>query len=209
MELLQTLTIPNYPLRYKASNSRRAKYWKAHHKNRPKKYQHLTEKDEDGYLLDENGDKVIKNPQSAGKPRYISLSGNNFTTGMHPAVRSKAVHFLRDFYMPFVTSQLKPFKKLPLIVEWDFYSPVDTEFDMSNFWFYYKYLEDCFTETKHKGKDLDPILPDDNRRYVTKPAAPLLHPVESIEDRKFVFKFYHDERKLIKNHPLWNNNSKN
>lgn len=203
MELLQTLTIPNYPLRFKISNSQRAKYWKKHHKNRPKKYEHYDKADKSGYLLDNKGNKVIKNPNSAGTPKYVSLSGNNFTTGLHPAVRSKMVHFLKDFYMPFVRSQLEPFQKFPLIIEWDFYSPVDTEFDMSNFWFYWKYLEDCLFMDEYKGRKIIPLMPDDNRRYVTKPAAPRLCPVDTIEERKFEFMFYYDNRKRIQNHELW------
>lgn len=202
MKLLQTVTIPNFPLRFKVSNKRKPKYWKATHKNRPKKYAHLNKTDKKGYLLDENGDRVLKNPNSVGKPRYISLSGNNFTTGLHPAVRSNLVHRLKDFYMPFV-QQMDPFNEFPLIVEWDFYSPVDSEFDMSNFWFYWKYFEDCLFMTKYKGQDITPVIPDDDRKYVTKPGAPLLCPVDSIEERKFVFKFYYDNRNLIQDHPLW------
>lgn len=202
MKLLQTVTIPNFPLRFKISNKQRPKYWKAHHKNRPKKYQHFNKKDKKGYLLDNEGNRVIKNPNAAGTPKYVSLSGNNFTTGLHPAVRSKMVHFLKDFYMPFVR-QMKPITTFPIIMEWDFYSPVDTEFDMSNFWFYWKYFEDCLFMTDYKGHDITPVIPDDDRKYVTKPAAPLLYPVNSIEERKFVFRFYHDNRKEIQNHPLW------
>lgn len=208
MDLLQTLEIPNFPLRYKASNKRKKKYWKASHSNRPKKYKHLTETDKKGYLLDEDGNRVVKNPVAAGTPRYISLSGNNFTTGLHHSVRSKIVHFLKDFYMPFVQT-MKPFDKFPIQVEWEFHSPVEVEFDMSNFWFYYKYFEDCLFEEKYKGRDITPIMPDDNRKYVTKPGAPELWPVDDIEDRKFVFRFYHDQRNIIKDHDLWQPKNKN
>lgn len=206
MKKLQELVIPNFPLRFKVSNKRRKKYWKASHKNRPQKYAHLTKTDKKGYLLDEKGNKVVKNPQAAGTPRYLSLSGNNFASGLHPSVRSKIVHFLKDFYMPYVRL-MEPFEDYPIQVEWDFYSPVEVEFDMSNFWFYYKYFEDCLTETEYRGKNITPILPDDNRRYVTKPGAPELYPVDDIEDRKFVFRFYHDERKIIQDHDLWKKKS--
>lgn len=203
MKLLQTITIPQYPLRYKSSNKQKKKYWKKKHKNRPKKYAHLTKTDKKGYLLDEDGNRVVKNPQAAGTSKYISLSGNGFTTGMHPIVRTKVVHFLKDFFMPFVEAQLEPFEQFPLQVEWEFHSPVDVEYDMSNFWFYYKYFEDCLFMDEHKGRDLTPIIPDDNRKFVTKPGAPELYPVDHINERKFVFKFYHDDRDLIQQHPLW------
>lgn len=204
MELLQTITIPQYPLRFKTSNKRKKKYWKKHHKNRPKKYAHLTKADKKGYLLDEEGNRVVKNPQAAGTPNYISLSGNAFTTGMHPAVRSKAVHFLKEFYMPFVQAQMKPFERFPLQVEWEFHSPVDVPYDMSNFWFYYKYFEDCLFMDEFNNKKIEPLIPDDNRKFVTKPGAPELFPVDTMEDRKFVFRFYHDERDIIQSHDLWN-----
>jgi len=202
MELLQTLEIPNFPLRFKVSNKQKAKYWKRHHKNRPKKYENYQNTDKEGYLLDQEGNRLLKNPDAMGTPKYVSLSGNNFTTGLHPSVRSGLVHNLKDFYMPYVRL-MKPFQKFPLIVEWDFYAPVDRGFDMSNFWFYYKYLEDCLFMTEYRKRPVQPILPDDDRAYVVKPGAPLLWPVDTLEQRKFVFKFYHDNRPLIQNHPLW------
>lgn len=203
MELLQTLVIPNFPLRFKVSNKQKPKYWKPFHKNRPKKYEDYLETDKEGYLIDNQGKRLPKNPNAMGTPRYVSLNGNNFTTGLHPSVRGQLVHFLKDFYMPYVR-QMKPITKLPIRAGWDFFAPVDREFDMSNLWFYYKYMEDCLFMTSYKGRKMDPIIPDDDRRYVTQPGAPLLWPVDSLEERKFVFYFYHDNRPEIQKHVLWN-----
>lgn len=206
MEPVQTITIPHFPLRYKVANKAKPVYWKKKHKNIPKKHQHLTKTDRKGFLLDEKGRRVIKNTQSVGKPKYVSIGGNTITSGVHPAVRSKMVKFLKNFYMPHVRSQLRPFspEEYPLRVGWDFYSPVDIHFDMSNFWVYYKYFEDCLHMTEWAYREVEPIIPDDDRRYVTQPGAPLLWPVESRSERKFVFKFYTDNRQIVKEHPLWN-----
>jgi hypothetical protein len=206
MNVVQVLEIPRFPLSFKSSSTRKPVYWKITHKNLPKKYRHITRVNKHGHILDENKNPILKNPGTAGKPKYISYTGNVFTSGLHHSIRSKMVHHLKDFYMPYVVN-LKPFTKFPIIVEWQFHTTVDSPgFDMSNFWCYYKYFEDCLHMRgmdKWLKKGIKPVLPDDNIRYVTGPARPLLYPVEKETDRKFVFVFYHDNRKLIQQHPLW------
>lgn len=164
-----------------------------------------------GYLRDKKtGDRIIANPRSAGTPNYEPLSGNKLSSGYgNPIVRAKLVGALKDFYRPFVQDQLVPFNDtdFPLTVEWECYTQVNRShrFDLSNFWFYYKYFEDCLTEEEdNNGNAVTQMIPDDNIRYITKPASPLLIPVDEWEDRKFIFKFYKDKRQVISKNEFWN-----
>lgn len=200
------ITIPEYPTKIKMSDKTRAVYYKLNKtrwkpRSLPKTYKaklkdEVWRKDKDGYLLDEDGKRVLANPQKAGKPNYEHLSGNRFTTGFgHYAVRAKIVNGLKDYYKQHI--DIEPITEFPVICEWEFHSKVrgQANFDMSNFWFYYKYFEDCLVDLG--------IIPDDNIQFVTKPGSPLYIPVEKWEQRKFVFKFYLDDRQILKEKDTW------
>lgn len=206
-EPVAVITIPEYPTKIKISDKSRATYYKKLRtrwtpRKLPKSYKlklerNIWSKDEKGFLLNEHKEKVIANPKTAGKPGYEYLSGNRFTTGFgHYAIRSKIVNGLKSYYKEYIN--LEPITIFPLICEWDFYLKItkSANFDMSNFWFYYKYFEDSLVD---KG-----IIPDDSVKYITKPGAPLLIPVDKWEDRKFVFKFYYDDRPILKENSTWN-----
>lgn len=222
LEHLQTLEIPQYLTKVKTSDSQRRKYYrKRKAKAGPRKGQliwkprKLTEKrkqklkegtwnvDSDGYLRNEDGDRIVANPRSAGTPNYEPVSGNRFSSGMHHRTRMTLIEGIKDFYRPFV-QQMEPFTDFPIMVVWEFHTKIkEPNFDMSNFWFYYKYFEDTMVDEE--------IIPDDNVKYVTLPGAPLLvthdqegNPLEW-EDRKFIFHFFHDQRESIQNDDLWNN----
>lgn len=164
-----------------------------------------------GYLEDEDGDRVVANPRAAGTPNYEKLSGNRFSSGFgNHHLRRTLTHGLKDFYRPIVRNQLEPFDQedLPVWVRWECHTVINRNvFDLDNFWFYYKYLQDVLIEDEHPdtGKDLSPIIPDDNFQYVTAPARPILYPIDEWEDRKFVFQFYRDTRTIIEQHSTWTN----
>lgn len=205
-ELIAEIEIPEYPTKIKMSEKTRPVYYKLNKtrwnpRKLPKTYRAKLEKgiwskDDDGYLRDEDGEKILANPQKAGKPNYEYLSGNRFTSGFgHYMVRKKIVDGLKEYYKQFI--DIEPIEQFPLICEWDFYSKVKgaANFDMSNFWFYYKYFEDCLVD--------EGIIPDDNIQYVTKPGAPLFIPVDDWDDRKFVFRFYLDDRGILNEKETW------
>ena len=159
------------------------------------------------YLRDvETQQRIVANPGKAGEPRYRKLSGNDFASGYgSPHIRAKLVRKLKDFYRPYVR-EMNPITEFPIWVDWHIYTTIpDRLFDLSNFWFYYKYFEDClFEDEDQDGNDIEPIIPDDNVKYVTKPGtAPILHPIQNWENRKFIFKFYHDDRAILRNHELY------
>jgi hypothetical protein len=198
--LIAELVIPKYITKIELSKSRRKKYYKKGD-DLPKKYQKTGFTFKGGFLVDPEGNRVIKNPRSAGTPKYEVLSGNKITSGYAtPHIRAKIAAALKDFYRPHVRT-LKPFSSLPLRVEWEFWTTVDpANFDMSNFWFYYKYFEDSLVR--------EGIIPDDSIQFVTSPGAPMLVPVDNFEDRKFVFRFYQDDRTAIREHVLWKDHFK-
>lgn len=161
------------------------------------------------YLADANGERLVANSQQAGTPNYEKLSGNRFASGFGSHhIRNTLVHGLKDFYRPFVHQQLKPIKddQFPLWIDWHLYTTIPKRmFDLTNFWFYYKYFEDCLFETEDpNGNKLQPIIPDDNIEFITKPGvAPILHPIADWEHRKFVFKIYKDNRSCLQSHKLY------
>ena len=199
-ELLQTITVPRYITRIKVADKRRAKYYKAGNKI-PKKYSNKDYKFVKGFLVDLNGDRVIANPRSVGKPRYEAISGNKLTSGYSsPFIRNKITISLHNFYRPFVRS-MRVITKYPIRMEWDFYTTINqTNFDLSNFWFYLKYFEDTLVE--------EGIIPDDNVEFITHSASPKLIPVERFGQRKFVSRFYHDDREDFHRLAPWNLNQK-
>ncbi len=212
--LLRTIEIPKFIINVQLSKKRRTVYYKAKD-NLPKKYKKC--KIKKGYYVDENGERLIKNPRVAGKPKVLKLAGNDFYTGyQHPSVRAKVVRELKAFYRPFIQENIRQFgaiETFPLNVEWDVYTDVSNpNWDASNLGFYYKYFEDCLFESKnydgspilYKREPVKQLIPDDNIVFITFPPGPKIIPVDNWEDRKFVFRFYYDDREELKRTP-WTN----
>lgn len=204
---IQTLTIPKYVTQIKTSNKRRPKYYQFDKKKfiwKPKDLpSHIRKKLDksiykvsgEGFLLDESGNKVVANPKTAGTEKYEQLSGNKFFSGYGSYhIRRKLTGELKKFYKPFV-KKLEPITVFPLRIEWDFYTIMNkADWDMDNMSFYWKYLQDTLVD---QG-----IIPEDNIRYITFPPSGKFIPVDDWEERKFVIRFYHDDRdEIIK---LWN-----
>lgn len=198
-----TILIPRFPKSMIVSKNVKAKYYTKEDRA-PTKYQsnlHYRE----GYLIDpDTGDRVLMNPGAVGKPKKESLSGNISGYG-NKWKRGKAIEFLKGFYMLFLYD-VPTITTFPVRIFWDLYTTVDKpDFDLSNYWFYYKYFEDCLRDIRKKEgePDKEPILPDDSVRYITQSGSPLLHPVKNDNERGFIFKIYADNRTIIQNHRLW------
>lgn len=204
-ELLAEITIPRYLTRIEVSKKRRPKYYKKGSKI-PPTYLKRYSFNRKGYLVDSKGNKIIKNKRSVGKPKYETLSGNRLLSGYGSHhIRANIVTGLKNFYRPFVQKYIKehgPIIKFPLRVEWEVHTTVEEEpnWDASNLFFYYKYFEDCLFENK-KNAQLLSLIPDDNVKYITKSPGATIIPIERWEDRKFVFKFYHDDRPELGREP--------
>lgn len=229
MDILCQIVIPKFITKVKISNKRRAKYYnrykgKGVSKKVPKK---LTTSNyaynKHGWLVDKSTKKrVIANPNVAGKPKYEVLSGNKIISGYgSPHIRKTIVTSLRDFYRPFIITYLDrygslPSEAYPLKIEWDVHTSTEkTNWDASNLSFYYKYFEDALCEgfeykdgayVPSDSENAISIVPDDNIEFITHPPGPRIIPVDKWEDRKFVFRLYHDNRNL--NYPPWNKKPK-
>lgn len=167
---IATLVTPRYITRVIQSNARRAKYYKEGDKI-PKRLQKIQCYWKKGYLYGPDGRRVVANPRVAGKPKYLSISGNKFSTGYEsPLIRNKIVRGLKDYYRPFVRKMKPiPLEFFPIRVEWDIYTVVSpANFDLDNLWVYYKYMEDCLHERENPvtKERYHPIIPDDTIRWI-------------------------------------------
>ena len=180
------------------SKARRTVYYRRG-MNIPKKYADFSF-DAKGFLIDpKTGERVVKNKRSAGTPRYLKLAGNWFVSNQSEHVRRKAVHELKKYYAKELSSfGIPPFKAddYPLRVTWEVHCPIGkADWDLDNLWFYWKY----FCDTLRKLG----VIEDDTIRYVTSPPAPVFIPVETEEERKFVFQFFFDDRDEIHTNEFW------
>lgn len=194
---LLTIEIPKYVLRVKLSKARRKMYYTRGMKI-PKKYINCGF-NRKGFLVDKNGNPIVKNSRSAGKPRYLKLSGNWIISNQSTHVRRKAISELKAFYVRKLGEMdLGPLPEdaYPLRIEWDIYAPIGkADWDVDNLYFYWKYFCDALRN--------ESILAEDNVRFITLPPAPCFIPVESDDERKFVFRFYTDDRECIQNHAFY------
>ena len=196
--LLAEIVIPQFITHIQISKKRRKRYYRRGMKI-PPTYKKKYKFNKNGYLVNDNGQKIVANPRSAGKPNLMPLSGNRLIIASNP-VRINMTRHLKKFFKPFVADYVNKhgmIEQYPLKVTWDVYTTVNPKlpnWDISNMFFYYKYFEDClFDEPK--------LIHDDNIRYITWSGGIKLHPIDRWEDRKFVFKFYHDRRKELQRPP--------
>jgi hypothetical protein len=196
-KLLGEIVIPKFITKILLSAKRRPKYYTKKDKI-PKKYQDCIFKK--GYLVNVNGAKIVKNIRSVGTPKYEQLSGNSLLSGYaSPYTRAKIARELKAFYKPFVKEFVKKngaFTEFPIRVTWDVYTDISsTNWDASNLFFYYKYFEDTLFLEDTK------VIPDDCIKYITFSPGAKIIPVDNWEKRKFVFKFYYDDRTELKREP--------
>lgn len=193
-----SIEIPEYLTRVKLSEKRRKIYFKRG-KKIPKKYLHFPF-DQKGFLVyPDSGERVVKNALTAGTPRWLTLSGNWFYASPQKHTRALAIKEVKRFFRRALSKmEIAPLSDdaYPLRVEWEFHAPVGVgNWDLDNLWFYQK----CFLDTLVKMG----VLRDDTIEYITAPGRPEFYPVEKEEDRKFVFRFYKDDRACITNHEFW------
>ena len=186
------LVINEYPINAIVSKSKNPKYYS----NKPGRgRKHMLPKklekegytiDLDGFYLNLNGERVISNTRTVGKPGTIPINAQIFYVGK-PFQRMAVKNFLKALLTPLVVSMEKI--DYPLIIKSEVYAPYEHKLpDMNNIGYAWeKILTDVMVENN--------ILVDDDPLYVTHPgSAPLYTPIDNFKDRKLVFKFYHDKR---------------
>ncbi len=193
-----SVEIHQYLTHVKMAEKVRPKYlkWLGHRNKRVAKKNLPLIRGPKGLALNKNGEKILTNPQTANKPRFKKLSGNNFFSGYgHPLIRAKLAGTVKD---DFIKSIKKAgFKKIPasmypLRIEWDVYCPEGKKpyWDLDNLWFYKKFFLDALRAC---GR-----LEEDDFKHITDLSGPRWFPVETLEERKFVFRFMKDDRKEVR-----------
>lgn len=185
------------------------------------------------YLTDAWGTRIISNPNAAGTPKGEVISGNSLhSLRMLDSTRSKIIKAIKQQMIPEI-EKLEPITKFPIrilcelhdtVVDWMYIDnktlqPKEINWDIDNrFLFYGKVFPDVLQgtpmiqedrETKIKKRVFTSkrIIPDDGRKYITQPPTPLFVPIKDTKDRKLVFKIYHDDRDIIKEHEHYGGNS--
>jgi len=202
---IKEITIPHYVHQVQISNKRLTKYY---HQNSgrgkvkkaiediPKKYG-ANCYDLEGYAVDKDFRRIIANPLSAGKARFVPINGQIFYSQKGGQfTRAKIVQELHSFYKDHLEN-FTPFtdKQYPLVIQMNWFCPYGHKtMDSTNMYFaYQKTFEDVLTNLG--------IIEDDEVRYVTG-GFPIYTPIDSFEDRKLVFTFYTDMRAEIQQFKL-------
>jgi hypothetical protein len=134
------------------------------------------------------------NPRVAGKAKHKKLSGNNFFSGYGSHhIRKRLAGALKASFVEVIkASDLKPLKAkdYPTKVTWEIHCPRGlANWDLDNLWFYKKFFIDACREAG--------ILREDTIEFITGFGETLWYPVETDEDRKFVFTFTKDNRRCL------------
>ena len=191
---MQKLSISRYLTHVQMSEHQRAKYLKW--KNRNQKKVGLArlplQKGPGGLALDKDGEKILLNPRTAGKPKFNKLSGNAFFSGYGSiAIRRKMAGELKQFFVDAINaSDLEPITEYPIQIGWEIHCPVGQgNWDLDNLWFYKKFFIDALRDTG--------ILREDTINEITSLVGPKFFPVDDEEKRKMVFTFKPDTRKCL------------
>jgi hypothetical protein len=189
-----TIECPQYPTRIQLTKTRRAKYYTKDSLTKTLQTKLANGQcgyDKQGRVIDTETKKpLVRNKASINKPRYLQLSGNAIISGFStPHLRNLISSFLHSYYTKHIKTVLPlDASKYPIRIEWDIHTTLDpiVEWDLSNLFFYNKYFEDALKENG--------IIIDDNWKYITHSSSPRLIPIQEWDERKFVFRFYTDNR---------------
>lgn len=194
-EIKFQLVLEQYPTSAIVSKSRRPKYYSSKPgRGRVNKLPKKMEKegytiDIEGYYLNLQGERVISNTGTVGKPGTIPINAQVFYVGK-PFQRMAIKNFVQEYLLPYV--QQMEVIDYPVYMESEVHAVYEHRLpDMNNIGYVWdKILTDVMVA--------EGIIFDDSPLYITKPgSAPLYVPIDNPENRKIVFRFYHDKRKEI------------
>ena len=191
-----SITFPKYPEEVKVSDKRRKKYYKKGEKL-PDKYKSIQYGwSSSGFLIDiQTGQRVVKNPRSAGTPSYVSLSANSLWSKMHERVQMEVVSTVKNYMEKHLPNKIKlnPPYKISCTV---YCTPKLGNWDIGNFWIYNKLFEDLLVNKQ--------LIRDDSIMYITQSGGFRFIPIDDYENRKLVFKIEEDYHPAIRNHVMYN-----
>ena len=188
MNKVWKIIIPNYEEKVPISKRRRAKYYKKRDlskNNIAKKYTNGVKNgtysyDKQGYLVDENKNRILANPLSAGTPKFWTINGQRMYDGtLHYTARSKITRWMHEYLKEYVEElpEIKLQKGEFLRVWVDMYKPLGVQnWDCDNQWPWTKWFLDTCVEL---GK-----IPDDSIQIVRSSGQVTYIPSD---ERKLVF----------------------
>lgn len=195
--------IDNYPIEVKVSDKRREKYWK-HGEAVPKKYISITTIDNKGFLLDTNGERLVKNIKTAGTPRMLAINFQKLYVGVHHSVRAKIIEELHTVINAAFAVQLPTTidtKDKKILIHLHFYNTITRHTpDLDNMSsLFVKCGIDCLTtannpnQTKGSGYSHKlGIIPDDTTRFIPYVIVEFTE-IKEDETRKLDFNLYEVE----------------
>lgn len=194
-DLKFSLVLDQYPTSAITSKAKRPKYYSTvAGRGRVKKLPKTLEKkgyniDLEDYYVDLNGERIVANSRTVGKPGSLPINAQIFYVGK-PFQRMAIKNFLTEYLTPFVKDM--PKIDYPLYIESEVHAPYEHRLmDMNNIGYVWDKILTDIMVTEGKLVDDDPL-------YVTRPgSAPMYVPVDKFEDRKIVFNFYQDNRPEI------------
>lgn len=224
-ELIAEVIIPKYIRKVQVSGNRRPSYYKQGEKLPLKyssklaiDYQWIRFKNGKVLLCNANQEPIVKNPTSAGTPKYKIINGQDLhALTLQDYERSKIITVIKLQMIPEV-EKLDIINDYPIIIEAELYDTFedmellstkgkvkDIRYDIDNrFLMYGKTFPDVLSGCLSRDNDTGdmvctskPIIADDNRRYITNSMGCLFYPIENTEERKLVFKIYKDLRPEI------------
>lgn len=157
-----TLIFPEYLTKIQLSKTRRKKYYSIKDKI-PKKFLGLPF-DSKGFLLDANGEKILKNGKSCDKPRFLTINGQAIWNGQISRFsRAKVSNTLHEYFMENIQKQLDKPIIIPQgkYIHWKFaFYKQEFPQDLTNHTFLYKKtFEDVMVKSLK-------YIPDDNAKYI-------------------------------------------
>jgi hypothetical protein len=179
-------------MKVRISNRRRATYYK-HGDKIPLKYRGDNYHFVKGRLTNMDTKKpIIRNANTAGKPRFVPIAGNALYTGLHERIRIAIITGIKSAFVPYLPKHLVgEVLTYPVHVNMAVYRTIgEGDWDIDNFVIlYFKAFHDLL---KDEGK-----IPDDSIRYISGTSS-VFYPVNNESAHKLVFTLTSDVRLEIK-----------
>jgi len=167
---IATIAIDSYIQDIILSKARRATYYKKGDKLIKTLQKRLDNNEicwgDKDFLIDESGNRIIKNTRTAGKPRTHRISGQDVWSGIDHNLRSKIGKELKKYLYDKV-KHLTPIKNYPIGIGLTFYNKIgDYDLDNLEYW-YRKCLHDALCGNVEFLKRLVPLKTNPKKMKAT------------------------------------------
>lgn len=192
--LIASVEVPHFQNYFIISRRIAAKYYKWKDKDKiPKKHDKLKPFNRKKFgkhyfVIDRQGNRIVKNVRSAGKQRLWNVNGQDLYNGrLHPVTRAKITKWFHHYLGQYITQQISQ-GDIELISRYKGNIRITLNIhevkrknlpDVSNLWLWIKWFEDALQERE--------VILDDNPDWIRSSGGTTYHWVETEEDRKLKF----------------------